>query len=48
MEMVIKTTLRGRCGGMPVIPALGRRRQEHHEFKTSLGNTVSSRLAWDT
>jgi hypothetical protein len=31
---------------MPVIPALGRLRQEDWEFKLSLGNTVSSSPAW--
>jgi hypothetical protein len=27
----------------PVIPALGRKRQENHKFKASLGNIVKSR-----
>lgn len=31
---------------IPIIPALGRMRQEDHEFKASLCYTVSSRLSY--
>jgi hypothetical protein len=34
--------------GMPVIPALGRVRQEDLGFEDILGNMVSSRPAWTT
>lgn len=34
---------------MPVVPGLGRRRQEEHqEFTLNLGFTATSRLAWAT
>jgi hypothetical protein len=42
-----KKTYKGQISwGMPVIPTLGRLRQENHKFEASLLYIVSSRLAW--
>lgn len=42
MTDIIKRTQKG----MPIIPALGKMRQDDQEFKARLGYTVSLRPAW--